>query len=170
MSSEEPDPAGLQVHELVVRTEGRTVIDGVSLAVREGDRLAVMGPSGVGKSTLLRAIAGLIDVDAGTVTLDGRTPDQVGFPRWRRQVTYVAQAPAQLGMSARRWLDALASLGSQSAGVLGAVDIAREWGVEPALWDRPFGRLSGGERQRIAIAEVQLRTLWYLRHLHVRQT
>jgi len=71
----------------------RPLLAELSLAVDRGDAVAVTGPSGCGKSTLLRSIAGLIDPVAGTVTLYGKVPAEIGWPIFRRRVSLVPQRP-----------------------------------------------------------------------------
>ena len=61
----------LAVKDVSVRFDGRTVLDGVSLTVATGEIVGLLGPSGTGKSTLLRVIAGLHLPDAGRVCWDG---------------------------------------------------------------------------------------------------
>ncbi|MBL8671220.1 MAG: ABC transporter ATP-binding protein, partial [Alphaproteobacteria bacterium] len=77
----------------VVKRYGATVaVDGVALAVPSGSITALLGPSGCGKTTLLRCIAGLVDVDAGTIALDGS--DIGALPPWRRGLGMVFQSYA----------------------------------------------------------------------------
>lgn len=62
--------------------QGRTVLHGLSMAVPEGGFVAIIGPNGHGKTTLLRAISGLLPIDAGSITLAGerldrRRPDEI---------------------------------------------------------------------------------------------
>jgi ABC-type Fe3+/spermidine/putrescine transport system ATPase subunit len=66
-------------------------IAGLSLSVARGERMAIVGPSGVGKTTLLRAIAGLARVDAGRVSIAGR--DVTALPPERRDAVYLHQTP-----------------------------------------------------------------------------
>ncbi|MCX7899144.1 MAG: ATP-binding cassette domain-containing protein, partial [Methylocystis sp.] len=65
----------LHVQELAVSRGGRQVLEGVSFAVGAGEALIVTGRNGVGKSTLLRAIAGLLPRAGGEVTMEGGAPD-----------------------------------------------------------------------------------------------
>ena len=53
---------------------GTVAVDGLSLAIRDGEFVSLLGPSGCGKSTVLRMMAGLLAPSAGTITLDGQTP------------------------------------------------------------------------------------------------
>ena len=70
------------------------LIRDVGLAVRPGDRLALVGPSGSGKTVLLRALARLDPVDAGAVVWQGREVAGVDVPGFRAQVVYLHQRPA----------------------------------------------------------------------------
>src|SRR5471032_877819 len=66
-----------------------TVLDGVDLAVGQGEFVSLLGPSGCGKTTLLRIVAGLLGVDRGTVKLDGQ--DITALPPHKRDVGVVFQ-------------------------------------------------------------------------------
>ncbi|KAG2481952.1 hypothetical protein HYH03_019085, partial [Edaphochlamys debaryana] len=89
----------------------RTILQGISFTLEEGQVLFVRGPSGVGKSLLLRALAALDPVQGGTLLLHGSTPAQVGYPAWRTQVAHVPQSrastlkgtPAELYFQAQRF-------------------------------------------------------------------
>ncbi|MDT7544021.1 MAG: putative transport system ATP-binding protein [Actinomycetota bacterium] len=124
----------------------RPILSGLDLTIEEGEQLAVTGRSGSGKTTLLLALAGLLPVGTGRVTL--RPP--------RRDVMYVPQAPslvpeltalenASLGLRIRGTApaEALAMAADQLAG-LGLADAA----------DRLPAELSGGMQQRTALARA----------------
>ncbi len=83
----------LRVSSLRIDVAGQPLLADLSVDLRASERIAVAGPSGVGKTTFLRAVAGLIDRVAGAVTLDGRTAGEVGWAAWRRRVTLVTQRP-----------------------------------------------------------------------------
>ncbi|KAJ1968077.1 hypothetical protein H4R35_006526, partial [Dimargaris xerosporica] len=68
----------------------------IHLDVEPGDTIVIQGPSGVGKTTLLRAVAQLTDYDAGSLYLCHHTPQSLGIPVWRSRVMYVPQQPAIL--------------------------------------------------------------------------
>src|SRR5712692_6955433 len=86
--------ATLQGRELVVLREGRRIVDGASILVRPGEAVAIQGPSGSGKSTLARALATLIEPDAGTVLLDGHDAREIAPTQFRTRVAFLAQQPA----------------------------------------------------------------------------
>jgi putative ABC transport system ATP-binding protein len=70
------------------------LLRGVCIAVRPGDRIALIGPSGSGKTLLLRALALLDPHDEGTIEWDGRSLSEEAIPTYRNQVIYLHQRPA----------------------------------------------------------------------------
>jgi phospholipid/cholesterol/gamma-HCH transport system ATP-binding protein len=78
MESSEPGSSVVEVRDLRYSIGGRVIFDGLNLSVRGGEITAVMGPSGTGKTTLLRLLMGAIRPDSGTVTLFGEQPSRLG--------------------------------------------------------------------------------------------
>lgn len=133
------------------------VLEGVDLSIGRGDYLAVLGPNGGGKTTLLKLILGLIRPDAGQARVFGREPGQA-----RESMGYVPQHTnirpdfpistldvVLMGLATRRDLGARASAAerSQALEALAMVDMAD-------CADRRIGALSGGQRQRVFIARA----------------
>lgn len=143
----------IAAESLVVRLDGRTVLDGVSLALGPGALVALVGPNGAGKSTLLRALAGLVPPEAGQVTLDG-APLATLAPRARaRRVAWLEQgARAAWGMTVRE----IAGLGRLPHGDAAAAPVAAALAAVGLdhMADRRIDRLSGGEARRAMIARV----------------
>jgi putative ABC transport system ATP-binding protein len=148
----------LRLRALRVTTPTRVLVDGLSFELAAGARLALRGPSGSGKTTLLRSIAGLVDPAAGEVSFGGASPEELGWPRWRRQVLYLSQQP-QLGPG--RVTEELAKpfsyrVDDQRYDPKAAGALLARLGLEAAALEQPCRELSGGERQRVALARALL--------------
>src|SRR5438128_471187 len=101
MSEFQKDDSGKAACLLRVRDVGRRapgsenwLLRDVSLEVYAGDRIALVGPSGSGKSLLLRILALLDGIDGGTLEMQGKTAGEPGVPEHRRKVIYLHQRPA----------------------------------------------------------------------------
>ena len=142
----------LGAREITVRFGDRTVLDKVSLEVATGEVVALLGPSGVGKSTLLRVIAGLLAPDAGTVWLDDR--DITTLPSHRRNIGLVFQdeqlfphltVSQNIGFGLRMRGVGRAKVAARVAELLQLVGLH-------AFADLHVTKLSGGEAKRVALA------------------
>ncbi len=164
--------APLPRHRASIRFEGvafrypgaeRRALDGVDLVVEHGERLAVVGPNGCGKTTLLSMLTRLFEPEAGRVTVDGTDVRAADVRSLRSQVGVVTQEATLLkgtieenvrfGLkhaSEAQVMDAL-----RRAHALGFVE--RLQGGLKALVGEQGMSLSGGQRQRIAIARAVLR-------------
>ena len=127
----------------ISKSHGSTpVLVDVSITMRPRARIGVVGPNGIGKSTLLRILAGLEPADSGSVS---RTPDSL-------TVGYLPQeAATSPGESVRQYL--MRRGGSEEEWRL--VSALRESGLGDEL-DRPLATLSGGEAARVALASILL--------------
>lgn len=84
----------LAIENLQIRAhpfDGPALIEGLSIRVERYQAVGIVGPSGCGKTTLLRSIVGLIDPMGGRVTVDGESPEGLGWPEFRRRVMLVPQ-------------------------------------------------------------------------------
>ncbi len=147
----------LEIDGLAKRYGDSTVFEGVDLRVEAGEFLALLGESGVGKSTLLNAIAGLDAVDAGSVRLDGEAitalPEQRQALLRRAKLGFVFQAFHLLPHLSVNDNVALPLL------LLGRPDAARVQAMLAAVGLGELGarlpaQLSGGQLQRVAIARA----------------
>ncbi len=142
---------------------GAPVLDGVSLELRPGELVALVGPSGEGKSTLAALLLRLLDPDEGHVTCDAIDLRACAPEAWRRQVAWVPQRPTLFAGTIADNVR-LALPGASDEAVRAA---ARDAGLDDVLMTLPEGlltrvgeggrRLSAGEAQRVAIARAFLR-------------
>ena len=157
MSAASPASAGLHINNLSKRYGEAAVFSHVTLDVAPGEFVAIVGESGVGKSTLLNCMAGLDSWDEGSVTLNGAdlgkmTDDQRALLR-RRQVGFVFQAFHVLPH-----LDVAQNVGLPLL-LLGEADDGRVSAMLDAVGLSGLGQrlpqqLSGGQLQRVAIARA----------------
>ncbi|MCW9013699.1 MAG: ABC transporter ATP-binding protein/permease [Gammaproteobacteria bacterium] len=141
--------------------DGEPVLENVSLEIRPGEKIALVGASGGGKSTLVQVILGLYPPHRGQLYFDGVAVTDIGLDVVREHVATVLQHPALFNDTIRSNLD----LGQQidDAKLWQALEIAQLKDVVeemPAQLDSIVGRngirLSGGQRQRLAIARMIL--------------
>ena len=142
----------LEVRDLAVRFGDRDVLHHLSFVVATGEVLAVQGPSGVGKSTLLRVIAGLLPPDSGAVLVDGT--DITTLPAHRRNIGMVFQdeqllphldVAGNVGFGPTMRGASRASVAARVRELLALVGLA-------GYGHRRVGTLSGGEAKRVALA------------------
>ena len=128
---------------LKVRHLRTTILKPASFELERGECIAVKGPSGAGKTLLLRAVADL-DVNQGVVTLNGRDRASIPAPEWRRLVGYL---PAEPGW----WAE---TVGEHFAAWATAAAVCQRLGFSEEVKNWPVARLSTGERLRLALVRA----------------
>ena len=149
----------VELRQATVVMGTRTLFSDLSLLLGSGEFLAVLGPNGVGKTTLLKVLLGLVPLASGQVTVNG-TPPQRGNPRlgyvpqqqaFDRNLPIRARDLVRFGIDGHKWgLPAGAKRHRQRLNeVMEAVGAS-------SYADAPVGMLSGGEQQRLRIAQALL--------------
>jgi zinc/manganese transport system ATP-binding protein len=165
-----PADAGtvISLRGAAVRVGFRTLWSGVDLELEAGRFMAVLGPNGVGKTTLLKVVLGIIPASAGTVRLLGHAPGQenhsVGYLPQRRRLDPSLRVRGvdlvRLGLDGDRW-----GVPMPGARYFSGKARSKEAHVRQVLElvgaseyaNRPVGHLSGGEQQRLLIAQALVR-------------
>ena len=142
---------------------GRPVLDGIDLAIRAGETIAFVGPSGAGKTTLCALLPRFYDVERGRITVDGIDLADMTLASLRRQIGIVQQDVFLFAGTIRENI-AYGRLGADEAEILEA---ARRAELDAVLERLPDGldtvigergvKLSGGQKQRLAIARIFLK-------------
>ncbi|GMG68360.1 amino acid ABC transporter ATP-binding protein [Tetragenococcus halophilus] len=135
----------------------KKVINSLDLIIPDGSILAIVGPSGGGKTTLLRTLAGLETVDSGDFLLDGEKFDPVNSKHQEQVVGVVFQEfelfPHLSVFENIVLAPKLALKEEKDVYTKKAEDIAAQLGIESLMQQYPY-QLSGGQKQRVAIARA----------------
>ncbi|SFT29417.1 thiol reductant ABC exporter subunit CydD [Streptomyces sp. ok210] len=159
-----PPSLRLELEGVTVRHEGRVEpsLDGASLVVDEGETVALVGPSGVGKSTLLNVVLGFTTPDEGRIRVGGIDLATLALERWRERIAWVPQRPQLFAGTIAENVrlarpDADDSAVTAALRDAGAYDFVTELpdGAQTLLGEDGAG-LSAGQRQRLALARAFL--------------
>lgn len=147
----------LEARSIARRAGDHWLLRGLDLAVAGGERIALSGPSGAGKTVLLRALALLDPLDGGEIRLGGRPVRPADVPAFRCRVGYLHQAPAlaegTVEANLRRPFS-LAAHRRRGFERARAVGLLARLGKDEAFLDRRRGDLSGGEAQIVALVRL----------------
>ncbi len=140
------------------RRGGRTLLDGIQLSIAAGLVTALVGPSGGGKTSLLRLLNRLDDPVSGTIELDGRPIGELPVRELRRRVGFVFQQPTMFaGTVADNLCAGLEFVPPGEERPRGRADVEEvlsQVGLDPSFASRDAAVLSGGEQQRVSIGRA----------------
>jgi ABC-type multidrug transport system fused ATPase/permease subunit len=152
----------LAIHDLTFAYEGKPVLDGLSVTIPPGESIALVGPSGGGKTTLINLLLRFYDPDRGQITLDGQDIRTLPLGPYRHLFGVVLQDPFLFNDSVYHNLLSVKPDATE-AELRSALERAQAWEFVANLrggWHFRVGeggaQLSGGQRQRIAIARCFL--------------
>ncbi len=143
--------------------DDESIIEGIDFAVDGGETLALVGPTGAGKSTVLKLLLRMYDVDEGSIRIDGQGVSEVTLPSLRRSIGYVGQSSYLFYGTVRENI----AYGTFDATDAEIREAARAAEADEFIENLPDGyetmvgergvKLSGGQRQRITIARAVLK-------------
>jgi ATP-binding cassette subfamily C protein len=152
---------GIEVDNLCFGYGDDVILDQLNLTIAPGEKVAIVGASGGGKSTLVQLLLGLYSAQSGTISFGGATQQEIGLETIRENVAVVLQHPALFNDTVRANL----TMGRERSdeACWQALEIAQLAPTIRAMADgldsvvgRSGVRLSGGQRQRLAIARMVL--------------
>ena len=129
----------------------KMILEGISLSIKEGEHLTITGPSGSGKSSLLKLLAALVSPSSGQLFYQGQEMGDLDPVAYRREVSYCFQQPVLFGQTVRdnmAFLFEIRQIPFDQERVLTA--LAR-LNLGPEFLEKPIKDLSGGEKQRVAL-------------------
>jgi zinc/manganese transport system ATP-binding protein len=143
--------------DLSLRYGERTLFEGLGFELEKGELLAVLGPNGTGKTSLIRIMLGLLDPSSGRVVIEGCPPPErchrIGYvPQQRvfdRDVALRGRDLVRLGLDGHRW-----GFGRLDGAEHAQIDAVLEEVGAGGYAEAPVGRLSGGEQQRLRVAQA----------------
>lgn len=144
----------LEVRNLTHSFDNKKALDNVSFDVNDGEFLAILGPSGCGKTTILRSLIGLLNVDSGTISMDGK------------DITYASPSDRNMGIVFQNYalfenMTVLKNVqyalkinkSTRATSKKEALKMIESMGLSEHANKKP-GMLSGGQQQRVAIART----------------
>ena len=140
-----------ELEHLGLASPEKIMLEDVSLSVEAGAHLTITGPSGSGKSSLLKLLAALVSPSSGRIVYQGRDLEDLDPVAYRREVSYCFQQPLLFGQTVRDNMAfpfEIRQLPFDQERVLSA--LAR-LNVGPEFLEKPIKELSGGEKQRVAL-------------------
>lgn len=154
----------LEIKDVIVTVQGKTVVDRVSLTVRPGQVTALLGANGAGKSELVLALAGLLPATGGTITANG--VDIKGLAPDAIRAAGVAAVPEGHHVLTHLTVDEnLSVAGSHLTDADAAAALAEVYQIFPELAERKAqfaGTLSGGQQQMVAIGHALMARPQYI--------
>lgn len=141
----------LELNFVSYQSDQRMILDQISLTVEQGAFLTITGPSGGGKSTLLRLVASLLTPTSGEILFQGKAQRSYEYTEYRQQVSYCFQQPSLFGetvldnLTLPYTIRDLTPDQMQMLEHLQLVDLPKEY------LTKNISELSGGERQRVAL-------------------
>lgn len=163
VSSVQPKSNDIKLNNVTFGYHEKEILHGIHMTIKEGTVNALVGPSGSGKSTIAKLIAGLWDVNSGSITIGDADIRSMSQKDYEQRIAYVSQDNFLFDTTVMENI----RMGDQSASDEEVIEAAKQCGCHEFIMSLENGyqtivggaggHLSGGERQRIAIARAMLK-------------
>ncbi|SDI79351.1 ABC transporter ATP-binding protein [Dolosicoccus paucivorans] len=144
----------LNIKNYSVKAKDKTLVHNINLAIQKGEFVAITGPSGTGKSTLLKGIVELLDTNLtteGDILYKGKSVTKYDPIELRQAITYTVQSPQLFGRTVRDNLKFPYDIRDQAFNEDRAIQTLQNVGLNKSFLDKSIDTLSGGEKQRVAL-------------------
>ncbi len=131
--------------------EGKSIIKDISFSVEKGDFISIVGPSGGGKSTLLKLASFLLSPTQGNIFLEEKNYQDIDPIALRKDVSYCFQTPHLFGETVKENIEFPYTVRNQSVDKEHVKELFKLFQMDLSYLDRDVMKLSGGEKQRIAL-------------------
>ncbi len=138
----------IEALDISLSFNGKPVFSKLSFNIEQGDNVCFSGPSGKGKSTLLKMLQGYVLPDGGALRIAGKELNPVNVRHIRQMMAYI---PQNINLPVTNGRELLKMTGVEMNGGL-AGDYIEELGMTASMLDRDFAEMSGGQMQRIVVA------------------
>lgn len=140
-----------QLQSVGLSDKDKSILTDISFTVAEGERLTLVGPSGSGKSSILKLLAGLTSATSGTIFFQGRDIAELDMPTYRREVSYCFQQPVLFGQTVQDNLQFPFTIRQLAFDQTKALKALESVHLAPKFLSKKITELSGGEKQRVAL-------------------
>lgn len=143
-------------HHVGLEIAEKIILSDLTLTIEEGERLTLVGPSGSGKSSILKLLAGLTSVSQGHLYVEGKDISTLDMPQYRRDVSYCFQQPVLFGETVEDTLTFPFMIRGLDFDSKKAVEALEQVNMTPNYLNHQIKDLSGGEKQRVALIRNML--------------
>ena len=150
----------LEVNNISFSYEDNLIFENISFSIKKGDVLCILGPNGTGKTTLIKCLNGLHDIDSGEILINGENIETLSFSQISKHIGYIPQSHVPsfpftvfdvVLMGRAPYLNLTQSPRAEDEKI--AIKSLKTLGVYD-LKDKEYTNLSGGERQLVFLARV----------------
>lgn len=150
----------LEVNNISFSYEDNLIFENISFSIKKGDVLCILGPNGTGKTTLIKCLNGLHDIDSGEILINGENIEALSFSQISKHIGYIPQSHVSsfpftvfdvVLMGRAPYINLTQSPRAEDEKI--AIKSLKTLGIYD-LKDKEYTNLSGGERQLVFLARV----------------